>query len=332
MTELVKKSTIYETNTCSECGSLIFYVEGYLTCSNCGLVINELNFQAPIPHNKNQMGIQKKKQNLINFKDWERMNKIQRRCNNKINSLNNIKNFISDIFGQLQITKGNFKEEILNKYKEIKPKAPDGVKSYKYLIPILIKCYCKVKCIIISEDHLITIAGLDKNKFIKKLKKIISSGLLTDYKDYKLKPKSQKNYILHLLRTFIQYFFQNDLEIREQFLKYSKMVLGLLWDDLKCVNNENNKAGIVGMLILYYLEEKYQKNFGNLNKHKLCGFLDAKDSTVSAQIKNWVKSQTGEEIRPVKDKKKVVSLISQKIAKLEKKTKIPLFSHLQLYI
>lgn len=100
-------------------------------------------------------------------------------------------------------------------------------------------------------------------------------------------------------------------------MKYSKKVLNLLWKDLESVSNENNKAGIVGVSTLYFLKNKNQINFRNLSKHKLCRLVNAKDSTVSAQIKRLVKKYTGEEIRPVQDNSKVGVLISRKISELK---------------
>ncbi len=80
------------------------------------------------------------------------------------------------------------------------------------------------------------------------------------------------------------------------------------------VNSENNKAGIVACITLFYLKDKFQNNFDNLSKSQLCKLLNAKDSTISGQIERWVKKHTGEDIVLVRDKSKVVKLITQKMA------------------
>ena len=161
---------------------------------------------------------------------------------------------------------------------------------------------------------------MSKEKYIKKKNTMLVgklSNFLSEYKEYKI--KNQKGYVFQILINFIHLYFQNDGDAREMFLKTSTKILNLLWGDMRNINNENNKAGIVTCNTLFYLQYKFQSRFNNLSKSQLCKLLNAKDSTISGQIERWVKRHTGEDIVLVRDKDKVVSLISQKMAQLCKK-------------
>ncbi len=316
------RSSIDDIKICDFCKSTLFISNGFFTCLKCGLTSNDVVFQFSGSFKENTTQHARLDSNSVTtlgnqseiqiYGKYKRLSIMQCWSSNEENSLKNAKNYISFILGQSDITNKSLEKTVLNKYLGIKEKSPKSV-NVSEMIPILIFFFCKISGIIINEDKLREIVGISKEKFIKRKNDLLMGKLsshLYEYKEYKA--KKQRGYVFQILITFIHSFFQNDSEAREMFLKNSKKFFNLLWNDMRSVNNENNKAAIVACITLFYLQNKI-RSFDNLSKSRICKLLNAKDSSVSGQIERWVKKHTGEDIVLVRDKSKVIKLITQKM-------------------
>jgi len=274
---------------CDICGLTIIRTNGLYTCVKCGLTKTEKILRSSAPHNNQHTTLNNNYSN-----NFRRMNILQNQLSNEAYTLNIYESFISQIFGQLQIQNDYLKRKILAKFLEIKPKLSRGYNSYEYLIPVLINFYCKAEVIIIKEDDLIKVAGIkkEKRKFMKIKNKLLLNVLSSEHKNYK--KTKQQAYIRELIRQFVHFSFQNDKETGELFFEQSKVISEVIRKNLVSVNNEYNKAGIIGTITLNILREKFPEKFKYLSKHQICKAVYANDTTVSTHVKEIMKNYTRE--------------------------------------
>ncbi len=176
---------------CDFCGSPLFESGGFYTCFNCGLASNEPVTQSSMPFRENHF------QNirLENPENFKYLFKIEKWNSYETNSLNKVKRYISTILGQMDIINKKLERKVLNKY--LKMKVPKGM-NVSRMIPALISFFCKDLGIIINEDNLRDIAGIEPKKFTKE-KNTLLMGKHVERENKEFKLKKQRGYVFQIL-------------------------------------------------------------------------------------------------------------------------------------